>query len=62
MFKVTPEAWWRDVTNQRKFLEYAAGGLGVHTLEDWYKVSVHDLEAIGGKYELSSQRSNVVNH
>jgi len=47
-FSRTPAHWWQSLEQQRRYLEWLALQLGYHTMEDWYKVRLADLEAHGG--------------
>eukprot|EP01114_Cavostelium_apophysatum_P021759 TRINITY_DN7678_c0_g1_i2.p1 TRINITY_DN7678_c0_g1~~TRINITY_DN7678_c0_g1_i2.p1 ORF type:complete len:759 (+),score=135.48 TRINITY_DN7678_c0_g1_i2:52-2328(+) len=43
-----PSGYWKDVSNQRAFIESFAKERGISTLESWSKVSANDLERYGG--------------
>jgi hypothetical protein len=32
-------SFWKDINNQKKFIEYASERLDIKTMSDWYKVS-----------------------
>lgn len=40
-FRWVPNNFWRDVSNQRSFLDSLAIDLGIKKHEDWYNVSAH---------------------
>ena len=35
-----PEQFWTEISNQRKFMEWAATQLNVTTPNDWYRISL----------------------
>jgi hypothetical protein len=47
-FSQTPQGFWNNVQNQRRFLDWAGGELGVASMEDWYKISKAQVVKLGG--------------
>jgi hypothetical protein len=44
-FETSPKGFWTDLKNQRKFLDWAALQLQIHTPEQWYDVNI-DVTAL----------------
>jgi hypothetical protein len=38
-FAQSPKKFWDDISNQKRFLEWAGNQLGVKQYSDWYKVT-----------------------
>jgi hypothetical protein len=47
-FSQTPQGFWNNVQNQRRFLDWAGGELGIASMEDWYKISKAQVVKLGG--------------
>ena len=45
-FKNIPNGYWKDLNNQRKFLEQVAIEVGIKNLDDWYNVSLQVCTSI----------------
>jgi hypothetical protein len=43
-----PKGFWKDVKNQRAFVEELASKLGITQLDDWYKVTTRQFVQHGG--------------
>ena len=39
-FARSPQKYWSEKKNQRKFMEHAGKELGIKDMSDWYKVSI----------------------
>jgi hypothetical protein len=49
-FESPGEAYWKgDVIRAREFLDWIAEDLGIHLVEDWYKIGRRDLDQRGGQ-------------
>eukprot|EP01127_Copromyxa_protea_P022675 TRINITY_DN8275_c0_g1_i1.p1 TRINITY_DN8275_c0_g1~~TRINITY_DN8275_c0_g1_i1.p1 ORF type:complete len:373 (-),score=48.76 TRINITY_DN8275_c0_g1_i1:19-1137(-) len=53
LFNKSPRLSWADPESTRKFLEYIAKELYIKKPEDWYRISVNQLKAIGAKGMLN---------
>eukprot|EP01127_Copromyxa_protea_P008452 TRINITY_DN1940_c0_g1_i3.p1 TRINITY_DN1940_c0_g1~~TRINITY_DN1940_c0_g1_i3.p1 ORF type:complete len:257 (-),score=39.33 TRINITY_DN1940_c0_g1_i3:310-1080(-) len=53
-FPRAPSKTWNDREKTRKSLLYAAHALGVKQDEDWYRVSIDQMESVGLKGALTS--------
>jgi hypothetical protein len=42
-FEHSPKNYWENVSNQRRFMDWAAKELNVKDMSDWYNVSVKVL-------------------
>jgi hypothetical protein len=51
-FTSVPRSFWNDVNNQKRFLEWASGELGVKSLSDWYKVKSAQIIKLGGSFQF----------
>ncbi len=49
------QEYWRDRTNQRKFMDYVGDQLNIHTLDDWYNISLSSLSSIKGTLHFLKQ-------
>jgi hypothetical protein len=49
-----PKGFWLDLQNQKNFFQKISKDLGIQTLDDWYKVSVSEVAALGGKSLLNT--------
>ena len=38
-FRLVPKGWWKDIENQRAFVDYLKSELGLSTFEDCYQLS-----------------------
>jgi hypothetical protein len=38
-FSICPRNYWNDLTNQRKFMEWATKELNIEKMGDWYRTS-----------------------
>jgi hypothetical protein len=38
-FDISPQNYWGNVNNRKKFMEWAAQQLNIKDMADWYKVS-----------------------
>ena len=38
-FHHTPQGYWSDMKNQRKFMDWAANELKIKDMSDWYKIT-----------------------
>jgi hypothetical protein len=45
-FKKVPEGFWKDLVNQRNYIQWLAKELKITNMEDWYKVKHRDLRQI----------------
>lgn len=52
-FKTVPQNFWHDVKNVREFFNWMYTKFELKSLDDWYGVSVKEVELYGGKYFLS---------
>ena len=43
-FEKSPNHFWEDVNNKRKFMDWAGKQLNIKDMSDWYKVSVKVLK------------------
>jgi hypothetical protein len=51
---------WKDVDNQRLFLEWMSTPLKVNHLKDWYFVTASDVQSLGGFALLAQYGHSVV--
>ena len=47
-FATSPQGFWKDHAKVRKFLDSAAAQLDISSDEDWYRVSINQLQKLGG--------------
>lgn len=48
LFPQITKHWWRQHINQRKFLDWIGGELGIERQEDWYNVTEQQIFSFGG--------------
>jgi len=48
LFPVAPKTFWDSVENQRRFIEWLGGEMGVRRWQDWYRVTERDFKRHGG--------------
>jgi len=51
-FSVLPKGFWDIQKNRRDFFDWLGKQVGVHRLEDWYKIDIQQVWERGG-YSLS---------
>jgi hypothetical protein len=51
-FKHVPKNWWKDVANQRKYLDWVSRKLGISQLSQWYNIEIDEVRQLGGMYSL----------
>jgi hypothetical protein len=56
-----PRGYWKDVQNQRQFMDRLGAKLGIQKSTDWYKVSYEDILKNGGAGVLSNNKSSLLN-
>ena len=54
-FEAKPWDHWGSEENQRKFLDSIKEQLGVHKMEDWYKVSATEVGRLGGIFDFTTR-------
>jgi hypothetical protein len=52
--------YWDDPKNQREYLDWLGGHLGVRELEDWYQIKVSDVAKNGGVSLLSRHGDSLI--
>jgi len=52
-FQKKPHRYWRQLENQKEFLEWAANVLNIKSQEDWYKIKSSQIRELGGSGLLS---------
>jgi hypothetical protein len=50
-FQQVPHGFWREALNQRRFVDWAAGELGITKLEEWYDAQASDFFYKNGSSE-----------
>lgn len=47
LFQQSPNGYWEDTTNVRKFFEYLESKIPIKKMEDWYRISLADIRLFG---------------
>jgi hypothetical protein len=55
-----PDDYWQDKEHQRKCVEWIAGKLNVHELDQWYSISAQQIADLGGKSILRHYNGSMV--
>jgi hypothetical protein len=58
IFNSRPPSFWKDLNNQREFMNWVAVKLNVKEPSDWYSTSLN-VSSFGGKYLSSKDIANV---
>jgi hypothetical protein len=56
MFDNVARNYWNNPDNQKEFLEYVKGEMGVREMADWYKVTSDDIKRLGGTLMMQVQQ------
>jgi hypothetical protein len=48
LFETAPHKFWKQLENQRRYLDWAAKRLGLKSMDEWYSVAQASLDMIGG--------------
>lgn len=54
-FSKVPRGFWDTQENRRRFFKWAEEQLDIKTMEDWYKIKLHDVAELGGGGMLQNQ-------
>ncbi len=57
---VSPRGHWKNISNQRQFLDHFAERHGIHGAEDWYRVTLRQLYTEGGNGLLSHHGGSLI--
>ena len=56
-----PVGYWKDLKNQRSFLDDVAKRLNLQTTEDWYTVSCSTVVKMGGTFVQTEYKGSLLN-
>ena len=58
-FTQSPNYFWNDIKNQRKFFDYIKNDFNIKTNEDWYKITCDDIKINGGRGVLGKYNNSL---
>jgi hypothetical protein len=58
--RVSPE-YWRSPDHVKLYMDFLSTKLKIQTLEDWYKVSLKDVQNNGGRALLEMHQNSMFN-
>lgn len=58
-FKTVPQNFWKDMKNQRAFMDWAAAQLHVDSMDKWYSIKNADVKKLGGGSLLSMYNNSL---
>jgi hypothetical protein len=56
-FDTVPRGYWSDKENQKNFMDWLGKELGFEDMDDWYNISLKDLEESGARRLLDKYNS-----
>jgi hypothetical protein len=52
-------SFWQDTKNQRRYMDWIAEQLDIQTQHDWYKITVKQVQQLGGSSALETHKNSL---